>query len=69
MCQYSKSRVFYNTFTPNGDLRNGWTTVFGGPLLASIKQLNIYNRWVTWYSENLILPPTMFRSVGMELDK
>lgn len=34
-----------NAFTPNGDLLNDRATVYGGPSLVSIKQLDIYNRW------------------------
>lgn len=34
-----------NAFSPNGDLINDRVTVFGGSSLASVQQLDIYNRW------------------------
>ncbi len=34
-----------NVFSPNFDGTNDYFTIFGGPEVASVKQLAIYNRW------------------------
>lgn len=36
---------FPTAFSPNGDGANDYFTGFGGSLIASIEQLNIYDRW------------------------
>ncbi len=42
----SDRQVFIpNAFSPNGDQINDRVTIYGGPFLASIKQIDIYNRW------------------------
>ncbi|NND08791.1 MAG: T9SS type B sorting domain-containing protein [Saprospiraceae bacterium] len=46
-----------NAFTPNGDSLNDRATVFGGPMLSSIKQLDIYNRWGDLVFREYNLPP------------
>ena len=46
-----------NAFTPNGDLLNDRATVYGGPLLTSIKQLDIYNRWGQLVFRRYDFPP------------
>ncbi|MBK8501931.1 MAG: gliding motility-associated C-terminal domain-containing protein [Saprospiraceae bacterium] len=34
-----------NAFTPNGDHVNDLITVFGSPLLQSVLQFDVYDRW------------------------
>jgi gliding motility-associated-like protein len=36
---------FPTAFSPNGDGSNDYFSGFGGPLVATIEQLNIYDRW------------------------
>jgi len=51
-----KKRNVYipNVFTPNGDGINDVFTVFGGPDVAAIKVIDVFNRWgqLVYHSDN-----------------
>ncbi len=46
-----------NAFSPNGDLNNDRITIYGGPHLASILQLDIYDRWGELVFRRIDFPP------------